>query len=115
MNHDEPIPLDGVMISVSIVDKDGHWFSEEDGMGGDIRDLVYPVPDPMSGGPFEPQGVLAVILAREILTWCHCGRRVREDDLMLILDQFYVHLATCCGKLVWAHRMGHDVDYLEDI
>ena len=106
------------MISVSIVDKDGHWFSEEDGVGGDIRDLSFPVPDSVSGGPFETQSVLAVVPAHEMCKRCgnkKCLRRVREDDLVLILDQFYVHLATCCGKLVWAHRMGHDVDHLEDI
>ena len=98
------IHLDGIMISPSIVDKDGHWFSEEDGVGGDIRDLSFPVPDSVSGGPFETQSVLAVVPAHEMRKRCYCRRRVREDDLMLILDRFNIHVATCCGRMVWYER-----------
>ena len=76
------VRLDGLRVVPDAITDDGMWMGE-DGMHCAIREMKFPVPEGIKGGPYETQTVLAVLNAKEAYHTCpECSEDVPENGIL---------------------------------
>ena len=100
------VRLDGLRGVPDDITSDGTWIGE-DGMQCDIRDMKFPVPDDIKGGPYPTQSILAVLNAKEAYGTCPvCAEDVPEDAVLLMMETFHVYPSRCFKRMVWIRNGG---------
>ena len=94
--------IQGLDVTPDSVSEDGFWTGE-DGMSCDVREMTFPVPEYVKGGPYETQTVLAVLKAIDCYKHCpNCKWRIDPRGIILMLEEFHLYLAAkCCNNMVW--------------
>lgn len=112
-DDEEMVHISGLRITPDSL-TDGKWVGE-DGLTCDITALSFTVPDCIEGGPYEEQKVMAVLNAKQCYTLCpHCRKTIPEETIVLMLEEFHILPALCCGNMVWI-RNGGSKRFLDDM
>ena len=101
-DDEETVFIEGLEVTPSSVSEDGHWVGE-DGMSCDVRDMTFPVPNYVKGGPYATQHVMALLKAIDCYSKCpHCKKPIDPEGIIIMLEEFHLYLAAqCCNNMVW--------------
>ena len=107
-DNDESVWVEGLEVTPDSVSEDGHWVGE-DGMSCDVRDMNFPVPEYVKGGPYATQSVMAIMKAGGLYKKCpHCKGKIDPQGIILMLEEFHLYLAAeCCNNMVWIVNGGN--------
>jgi len=106
--NDEIVYVDGIRITADSIDEDGQW-SGEDGFACDMRDMSFPVPDEIKGGPYAEQNVMAILKAKGLYKKCpYCKKAMHKDGIILMMEEFHIYPSKCCKRIVWVRNGGSE-------